>query len=77
MSRQEFEMTDEDLTALMDACKPVALIATHCGPIASPQENANRAWVALGKKMGFDHMTVAPVNGKGERFFTAQATADA
>ena len=37
----------------------------------SPQDNANRAWERLGKKMGFDHMTVAPIPGKGPRFFTA------
>ena len=35
----------------------------------SPQENANRAWAKLGKKMGFDSMTVMP--GKEPRFFTA------
>jgi hypothetical protein len=35
------------------------------------QENANRAWAALGHKMGFQPMTVRLCNGKGEKFFTA------
>ena len=67
-------MTHEDLASLMTACKSVPLIATHCGPIKSPQEKANNAWAALGKKMGFDHMTVQPISGKGERFFIAEPT---
>lgn len=75
MERISFEMTEADLATLMDACKPVKLIATHCGPIQSPQEKANAAWKALGDKMGFDHMTVQPIGGKGERFFTAESTA--
>ena len=37
----------------------------------STQENANAAWGRLGAKMGFDAMTVQPVRGKGQRFFTA------
>lgn len=75
MERQEFEMTEVDLTALMDACKPVAAIALQCGPVGSPQENANRAWAALGKKLNFDHMTVQPIQGKGDRFFSAEVAA--
>ena len=38
---------------------------------SSPQENANSAWLALGEKMGFDPMTVRPLDGKGQRFFSA------
>jgi hypothetical protein len=37
----------------------------------SPQENANRAWEALGRKMGFDYSTVQPIPGKGQLFFSA------
>ena len=70
--RRDFEMTEADLSELLEACKPVPAIALQCGPISSPQENANRAWERLGKKMGFNHMTVRP-NGKGDRFFSAEA----
>lgn len=71
--RQEFEMTEEDLKELMDACKPVAyMIFGGMGPV-SPHENANQAWCRLGEKMGFDGMTVEPASG-GVRFFTAEAT---
>lgn len=68
---KDFEMKQEQLDTLMNACKPVVMIALQCGQPSSPQENANRAWQALGKEMGFDHMTVSP-NGKGDRFFSAE-----
>lgn len=68
----DFEMTHDQLDEIMDACKPVPLIALNCGTPSSPQENANRAWERLGKELGFDHMTVKP-NGKGDRFFTAES----
>lgn len=69
--RKEFEMTEDQLAALLEACKPVRLIMLQCGQPSSPQENANRAWCSLGKEMGFDGMTVKPT-GKGDRFFTAE-----
>jgi len=69
--RTNYEMTEEDLAEIQEACKPtpVMLIGGSCSP--SPQENANRAWRRLGEKMGFDYMTVHPIPGKGPRFFTA------
>ena len=69
--RVEFEMTQQDLDELLEACKPVMLIALNCGMPRSPQENANSAWEALGKKMGFDYMTVKP-SAKGQKFFSAE-----
>lgn len=68
--RQEYEMSEDDLNAILESCKPVPLIMLQCGNPPSQQENANRAWKILGDKMGFDHMTVEP-SGKGQRFFTA------
>ena len=73
--RKQYEMTQEQLDNLMEACKPVAMIMLQCGRPASPQENANNAWASLGEEMGFDGMTVEPT-GKGDRFFTAEATND-
>lgn len=72
--RKEYEMTEEQLAALMDACKPTpAMFLSGGQPMCgTPQENANRAWQSLGADMGFDHMTVEPVSGKGQRFFTAE-----
>ena len=69
--RVNYEMTEEDLQELLDSCKPVPMIMLQCGPPSSPQDNANRAWAQLGKRMGFDYMTVQPIPGKGTRFFTA------
>lgn len=69
--RQNYEMTESDLATLLAAMKPVQAIALNCGPMQSVQENANAAWARLGKKMGFDPMTVQPT-GRGDRFFSAE-----
>lgn len=68
---KDFEMTQVQLDKIMNACKPVPMIALQCGTPRSPQENANDAWENLGKVLGFKHMTVRP-NGKGDRFFSAE-----
>ena len=69
--RTEYEMSEEDLEAILNACKPTPVIMIGGFAPSTPQENANAAWARLGKKMGFDHMTVQPVHGKGQRFFSA------
>lgn len=68
-------MSDKDLKALLEACKPVPVIMIGNYAPSSPQENANAAWAALGRKMEFDHMTVEPIQGKGMQFFRAVSTA--
>ena len=70
-ARVNFEMTPEDLQALLEAMKPVPMIMLQCGAPRSVQENANAAWARLGEKMGFDPMTVQS-NGRGYRFFSAE-----
>jgi hypothetical protein len=71
--RTNYEMTQAQLEKILDACKPTPVMFLSGGqPMGgSPQENANRAWQELGEKMGFDHMTVQPIAGKGNRFFSA------
>ena len=69
--RINYEMTEEDLRDIMDACKPTLVMKIGSYTGSSPQENANRAWQSLGEKMGFDHMTVRPIQGKGDQFFSA------
>ena len=70
--RTNYEMTEDDLKRILDACKPTPVMFLSGGaPMCdSPQENANRAWKELGQRMGFDHMTVQP-DRRGNRFFTA------
>ena len=68
--RVKYEMTQEDLDKIMGACKPVPVMMIGGCTGSSPQENANVAWAELGKRMGFDSMTVEPSND-GERHFTA------
>ena len=69
--RREFEMTQAQLDRLLEACKPVPYMVFGGIEPRSPQENANAAWAALGKEIGFEHMTVKP-SSKGNRFFTAE-----
>jgi hypothetical protein len=71
--RTEYEMTQEDLDAILNASKatPVMFVSGGGSMFGSPQENANAAWASLGARMGFDYMTVRSVSGKGQRFFTA------
>ena len=73
--RQEYEMTEEDHEKIVKASQPVMAIALQCGPLRSPQENANAAWRELGERMGFKYMTVKP-SDRGVRFFTAEASDD-
>lgn len=72
--RVNYEMTEDDLKELLESCKPVPYMVMGGSAPSSPQENANRAWARLGSKMGFDHMTVQPIPGRGQRFFTAVPT---
>ena len=71
--RKTYEMSDDDLQALLASCKPTPVMFLSGGMPMGPsqQENANNAWAALGKKMGFNATTVRPIDGKGMRFFTA------
>lgn len=77
MALQEFKMSDEQLAALLDACKPTpAMFLSGGRPMFdSPQENANRAWATLGKEMGFNPMSVRPAYDKGQRYFLAEPVA--
>jgi predicted TIM-barrel fold metal-dependent hydrolase len=71
--KKEFEMSKEELKELLEACRPVPAMFLSGGILmfGTPQENAKRAWQRLGEKKGFDYMSVQPVSGKGQRFFTA------
>lgn len=64
-------MTEAEETELLAAMKPVPMIMLQCGSGPSQQERANAAWESLGKKRGFDHMTVSPRYGLSQRHFTA------
>ena len=68
--RTNYEMTEDDLKGILDACSPIPMIMLQCGPMRSAQDRANDAWAELGKRMGFDAMTVLPTD-RGDRFFTA------
>ena len=72
--RKEYEMSQEQLQGLLDASKPVPYMIVGSSLPRTPQENSNAAWATLGREMGFDHMTVQPVDGKGILFFTAKIT---
>lgn len=72
--RVAYEMTEDDLKAIIAACNkpaPVMFLPGGQEMFSSRQEDANRAWAELGQRMGFDPMTVRSIEGKGQRFFTA------
>jgi hypothetical protein len=75
--RKEFELTDEQLAKLLEASRPTPVMFLSGGiPMSnSPQENANDAWETLGRELGFRHLTVEPIHGKGRKFFTAEQVA--
>ncbi len=69
--RTEYEMTQEDLDKILDAIKNTAPLIMIGGTVPpNRQEVTNAAWAELGKRMGFDYMTVRPSAG-GDRFFSA------
>ena len=72
--RKTFQISDSDMKALLDAMRPEPVMYASGGVpmFRSAQERANEAWEALGKKLGFKHMTVRPVAGKGPEWFTAE-----
>jgi predicted TIM-barrel fold metal-dependent hydrolase len=73
--RKQFVMTQEQLNAILDACKPVPYMVVGGMPPRSPQENANAAWARLGQEMGFEPMSVRPVAVAGMEVFTAEEVA--
>jgi len=73
--RKQFTMTDDQLNTLLEACRPVPYMIVGGVAPRSQQENANAAWEALGKEMGFDHMSVQPVQGAVMSVFTAEVNA--
>ena len=69
--RTEYEMSEEQLKRLKDACKPTPCMMIGGVMPRTQQENANAAWQQLGEEMGFDYMMVRPVEVKNPRHFTA------
>ncbi len=56
--RQRYRLTDEQYERLLHAGRPVPYMIFGGRPPPSPQENANAAWCALGRELGFDGMSV-------------------
>ncbi len=71
--RKEYEMSEEQYKKILEACKPVVAMMIGGTLPRSPGENANDAWNALGKEMGFIGGTAKPLSNSKPRFFTAEA----
>ena len=71
--RKEFEMDDKQFKRILDACKPIPYLVFGGVEPRSPQDNANAAWAAIGKELGFEPLTVKAIEGKDMKFFTAEA----
>ncbi len=70
--RREYELTEEELQSLHEACKPVPYLIIGGRPPRSPQEKANAAWRKLAIARGFVWDTVKPIDGACDRHFTAE-----
>jgi hypothetical protein len=70
-NRREFTLTIEQLEMLKEATKPLPRIMVGGKFPPTQQERANMMWILLGQTIGFDGRSVQPVEGKGERYFTA------
>ncbi len=68
--RREYEMSEDDLKAILEASKPVPYMVFGGMEPRSPQQNANAAWRELADRLGFQWETVMPSKG-GQRFFSA------
>lgn len=76
-TRKQFTMEQADLDEIITAIREAAnrpLIAIHTGMPESVKSVANKMWIALGVKMGFDGMTVEPTHPSTPRVFTAEPT---
>lgn len=69
--RIQYELTEEQMTALLDAIQPVAYIVIGGTPPPSLQDRANAAWQKLGDELGFEWETVLPVPGLNQRVISA------
>lgn len=72
--RKKYTMTIEQYRDIIDASKSVMAIWVG-GPPRSPQENANTAWRCLGEELGFEFMTVLPVEGSKLEFTAEESDA--
>ena len=72
--RREFEMTEEQNKEIKEACRPIPYMVVGNVMPRSPPEYAIDGWIAIGRDMGFDPYTVRHVEGKSDRFFTADET---
>src|ERR1051325_594759 len=68
-----YEMTQEELTELLEACKPVPVMYISGGTplFDDPQESANRVWKKLADKYGFIWDTAQP-DGRDLKNFKAE-----
>ena len=72
--RKQFTLTKEQHEKILDASGPVPYLLVSGGrPPPSPQEIANAVWEALGIELGFEYMSVRPVEGT-KLDFTAEVT---
>lgn len=70
--KQRYEMTQDDLDALLLASRPTPCmyICNGISMFNTPQENANAAWKKLADKMGFIWDTVEPIShGRKKEFY--------
>lgn len=74
--RKEYELTERQFNLIMEASKPIPMVAIQAGLPMSQQERANRVWSVIAREVGCDMWTVKPIPEKGERWFSAEVLDD-
>lgn len=71
--KQRFEITEEELSELLKACRPTPVMYGPGGVslFGTPQENANAVWRRLGAKYGFQWDSCTPAEAGNQRAFMA------
>jgi len=70
---KEYEMSFKQLNELKARAQPIPIGCIGGQTFTSRQTRTNEAWEILGKKLGFNYLTVELIE-KGERFFLAEPT---
>jgi hypothetical protein len=70
--RQKFTMTEEQHAAIAAGFNSIPGSILGGGKPIGPEAEANKAWRVLGETLGFNYLTVQPVEGESDYNFTAE-----
>lgn len=70
--RTEYKMEQSDADSIIASLQAKSIVQAGTPTKAeSPQDRANKVWIKMGERMGFDPATVQPMPQRGMLFFSA------